>query len=243
MRRPYIPLVALVALSALAAPGCEGGPPWADDDTEGDAEAVADFGPTAAYDRRLVFLGPGDDLPTTAVFDFVSRSDNAEVRRGARARVVDDEDWVTLMDAGWQMEGMRDPWRLVPHGPLRMVVSDAGELATLAVRSDELQVRLDVGPPLAELSPDAGTQLVLRQATLSFEDRAVEGLLLDAQLGRSIAPDAPASTTGPDSFPGDVAADSAPVTEGDDSVAADTTADPTPAAVPGAEALLLDNAG
>jgi hypothetical protein len=117
-------LLTLVAAALLA--GCENGPRWGDR-PERAAQARADFGPTAAYERRLVFLGPGQRLPTAAVMDFIAVAANEGLRRGARARVADGTEWHALRDAGWEMERMRDPWRLTPHGPLKLMVNDSGE--------------------------------------------------------------------------------------------------------------------
>lgn len=222
-------------LVALLLAACEAGGAGEEIPATGREE----FGPTAAYDRRLVFLGPGAELPTAAVFDFAVLSDSAGLRRGIRARLVDGMEWIPLMDAGWEMARMREPWRLVPHGDLKLIVGSAGELDALVFAGEELGVRLDPGSSIAEYSPDAGTQLVLRQAELRLGGEPVTGILLDAQLGRAVNPAAipriapePADPGAEDA--GEIAADAA----GDSLLV-----DPAPAARPGAEALLLDNAG
>ena len=209
------PLLLLASLSAA----CEGGAPWADEEEAPTATARPDFGATAAYDRRMTFLGPGDALPTAAILDFQTLSDSAGVRRGARARVVDGEEWIGLMDEAWEMAPMREPWRLVPHAPLRLLVSDAGELTALELMGD-VEARLEPGPVLDEHAPDAGTRLVLRQATMVVDGTPHAGVLLDAQLGRSVGAGFLPRTT-------------------DDTLAAPVS----PTARPGTEALLLDASG
>jgi len=206
---------------------CSGVPACNDDRQVGErqepvAQAPADFGPTAVYERRIIFLGPGQRLPSAAVVDFVALSDSVGVRRGVRARLADGADWTRLMDEGWEMDRMRDPWRLVPHGPLRLVVGDGGELNALVFRRDA-EVRLESGGALAGYSPDPGTQLVLRDARLAIGPELVHGILLDAQLGRALDP-----TTG---------------RNGSDLADEDTDGRATPAAQRGAEALLIDAAG
>lgn len=226
MRRTHTLTPLILVLLAAA---CDGGAPGAGETTADTARH--DFGPTAAFDRRLLFLGPGAELPSAAVFDFGSLSDSAGIRRGARARIVEGDHWVRLVDAGWEMGPMRDAWRLVPHGSLKMVVSDAGELTSLTHRSETTTLRLVLGGVFAEQSPDAGTQLVLRRATLELDGVTADGVLLDAQLGRALAP-------GPGRDPA--------LTSPEDSAStpeADTTASPTPAARPGAEAVVVDGEG
>ena len=252
MRAVYTTILVLLVLSPAA---CENGPPWAETGAPETEEVRPDFGPTAAYDRRLVFLGPGDTLPTAAVFDFVALSDSIGIRRGIRARLLDGGRWRALMDEGWEMEPMREPWRLVPHGPLTLLVTEAGDLGTLLHR-DSATTRLQLGAALAEHSPDVGTQLVLRSARLLLDGDSVPGILLDAQLGRAVHPASatrePARLADREPVraePGTVA------TAGSDTTSTGTAGtgltDPdtaawaaaTPIAHPGTEALLLDNTG
>jgi hypothetical protein len=226
MRRTHVLTLLILALPASA---CDGGRPGGVDTA---ADSVRhDFGQTAAFDRRLLFLGPGAELASAAVFDFGSLSDSVGVKRGVRARITEGGRWVPLVDEGWEMGVMRDPWRLVPHGSLKIVVNDRGELTSLIHRTDTTTVRLGLGVVLAEQSPDGGTQLVLRQATLEIDGDPTNGVVLDAQLGRAVAP-APAPSA-PAAGPGDSATAEEP----------DTALSPTPAARPGAEAFVVDGGG
>jgi hypothetical protein len=220
-RIKHLPILAFVV--ATGAPACENGIPGAREPGRS-ADATLDFGPTAAYERRLIFLGPGQRLPSAAIVDFVAVSDSLGLRRGVRARVADGHDWSRVMDAGWEMERMREPWRLVPHGPLRLVVGDAGELGALVFRADT-EIRLEPGPTLATFSPDPSMRLLLRQGRLALGADLVQGVILDAQLGRSL--DAAASRDG----------------RGDESGRTAAPDRATPAARPGAEALLLGEGG
>jgi hypothetical protein len=209
--RPTLRHLTIPAVILTIMVGCDDLRPRADDGADGVSEPV-DFGPTAAYERRFIFLGPGQRLPTALLLDFVALSDGHGLQRGVRARLADGTEWVRLMDEGWRMDGMRDPWRLVPHPPLALIVGDGDDLIGLVVRGDT-EVRLEPGAPFAEHSPDRGTQLVLRRARLTVGADIVQGILLDAQLGRALDPTA---TRGRE----------------DD-------AEATPAARPGGEALLL----
>ncbi len=219
--------IVLLLLASVLTGACETDAPWSDDTAEA-VDTPHDFGPTATYGRRLIFMGPGDQLPTAAIFDFTSLSDGVAVRRGVRARVLTDEEWTTVVDAGWTLEPMREPWRIVPGGGLKVMVNDAGEISALAHPGDP-EVRLRPGALLAENSPDAGTQFVLRQATLTVRDETVRGILLDSQLGRTVSPSAVPR----------VEPDPAERTDTDSTIGAP----PTPIARAGAEAFLVNNSG
>lgn len=239
MDRPRIRLAVPLLLCLAALAGCEDGPPWGSD-APGQTTIDRDvFGPRAAYDRRVIFLGAGDELPTAAVFDFATLSDSAGMRRGVRARLVDGAEWIPLLDAGWVMEPMREPWRLVPHGPLTMVVGDEGDIDALLFRGD-VEVRLEPGIALAEYSPDAGTQLLLRQGTLQLGGEPVPGVLLDAQLARAVTRSDLAAAA-PAGEADDTATEAAPPgAQAGDSAAA---GNPSPGARQGAEGFLLDGNG
>lgn len=211
MRRT-VQLISLL-LSAALTPACDNGAPWSAE-SEPAIEEQRDFGPTAAYGRRLLFMGPGEPLPTAAIFDFTSLSDSAGVQQGVRARILQDGEWESIMDSGWRLDPMRESWQIVPGDELRLVVSDAGELAVIA-HGGERDVRLEHGSLIAETSPDAGTQFVLRQGTLDLGGGAVRGIVLDAQLGRAVDP----------------------------SVVPSATDRPTPIARQGAEGFLANNSG
>lgn len=231
---------AALFLAVGVAPACEDGPPWATREEPPPIEARHDFGPTAAYARRLIFLGPGTRLPTAAIFDFTSLSDSVGVRRGVRARLLTGDEWQPLIDAGWEFEPMREPWRVVPGDGLKIVVDDGGELAAV-VHAGDREVRLHPGARLAESSPDVGTRFVLRQAMLVIDGETLRGILLDSQLGRAVHPAAvprPFTTdTGPDA---PAEPDTAPTDEGGDTA---RTGRPTPIARAGAEAFLVNNGG
>jgi hypothetical protein len=217
MRIRHLLIAACAIGTAASAAACGNGSGGRDRDRS--ADSPRDFGPTAAYERRLIFLGPGQRLPTAAIVDFVAVSDSLGVQRGVRARLADGADWTRLMDEGWRMEPMREPWRLVPHGPLRLVIGDAGEVSALVFRGDP-EVRLQPGGFTAELSPDAGTRLLLRQGVLTLGADVVHGVILDTQLGRSVS-GASGASGDPDG----------PVDDG-----------ATPSARPGVEALLIGQA-
>lgn len=241
MRR-RLSLIAVLPLLGLSA-ACDGPPPWATDTQEEAPSTRSDFGPMAAYERLLLFVGPGEEVPTAAVFDFAAIRDSAGFRRGVRARLLEGEEWAPLMDAGWEMEPMREPWRLVPHGPLSVLVGDEGELDALVYQA-EPAVRLDPGAVLAEYTPDGGTQLVLRQGRLRIGEDAFAGIILDNQHGRPLRRAPETASTAGDTLAG-------PERERDEPTTADTasndadasSANASPSARPGVEGILLDNSG
>ncbi len=231
---------ALLLAALLAGSACDRPAAVRTTRTARTAAARPDFGPTAGYDRVFVFLGPGTEMPAAAVFDFTTLSDSSGVRRGERVRVLDGRDWIPLLDEGWRGDPLREPWRIVPHGSLKLIVGDGGEISALAVGGDP-DVRLEPGATLAEDSPGAGTQLLLRQATLRVDGGTVDGVVLDAQLGRPV-PEGLARDLARLAARSDSATEAA-LSQGGPSAVPGPDEDGTAIAWAGAQAFLLDNTG
>lgn len=232
-------MISCLLLLPLAG-ACEGGPPWATSEESASPDRE-DFGTVAAYERLLLFVGPGETTPMAAIFDFNALRDSTGFRRGIRTRLLTDSAWQALQDDGWEMAPMREPWRLVPYGTLKVLVGDEGELDAL-VYQEEPSLRLDPGSYLAEYTPDGGTQLVLRQGQLHLDDEVFTGIILDSQHGRALtgavrqqtsqaAPSPPGSDTTEEDIVDDGEAD------------AEGAAAGSPSARAGVEAFLLDNSG
>ncbi len=183
----------LLLLSLLPLAGCDE-LPWGRDGAGQLGGGAHALGPATTYERRLLFLATGPDLPATATFDFTAVIDSAGLRREAGIRLAADGRWTELLDGAWFTDAIREPWRILPHGELRVIVSDAGEIDALALDS-EPGLRIEIGPRMAESSPVAGTQLVLQNATLTTTDSAYDGVLLDAQVGRARDATTPTATS------------------------------------------------
>lgn len=182
----------LIFSTVLLLAGCSADdPPAPGTGAEADAPAEARL---VAYSERLFFLSGPDPVPRAAVFDFVAHVDSTAVHRSSRAWTAEGERWQPLVDTAWQMAPMRDPWRLMPHGPIRLVVDREGELDALLFRSADEGFSLEIGGAVAEWSPGSDTQVRLRRAELatpggaadaadSRERIAVPGALVDVRLG------------------------------------------------------------
>ncbi|MFW6202541.1 MAG: hypothetical protein ACOC8B_08175 [Gemmatimonadota bacterium] len=176
----------LVLLGAAVVGACETSE-RASSPVEGDAPPADSIGP-ATYTERLLFVPlPNTDSPT-ALFDFGARVDSAGVERSMRVWLARAGAWTPLDSAAWTMDPMREPWRLVPYGPLGLVVDDAGELETLIYRGDDAPLRLVAGETIGEWSPARSARLRIRRAELVTGDGPRSGMLLDAHV--RLPPDA-----------------------------------------------------
>ena len=200
----------------------------------GDAsDPASDPSARAAYSREMVFIAA--DATGAALLDFSAADVGSAVRRASRAWAEAGSGWTPLYDLAWEGTAVRRPWRLVPHGPVRIRVGLGDEVEAISVREEgEDLASVETGDFIAEWSPLATTQVILREATLSLGGDPIRGWLVDARFGvtRQAADDttggfAPPAATGAATIATDAAADSG--------VAADTATPPAgpPTPLPG----------
>lgn len=161
------------------------------------------------------------DATGAALLDFSAIDAGTVVRRTARGWAEAGSGWTPLYDLNWEGAAVRRPWRLVPHGPIRLRVGDNGEVDAISVRDQDADLAmLEAGDFVAEWMPFNTTQLVLREATLALGGDPIRGWLVDARFG--VTRQAAEDTTGGFAPNGNEPAQVAPAAEmpQDDSAAA-----------------------
>lgn len=152
------------------------------DTADSDAEVVA------VYERRLVMLGGDEDEYYAVVFDFQVTDQGTRLQRSARGWVGRDLNLEAVFSLHWGMEPMRDPWRLVPYGPLRLLIEDGADSETLLYREEEREYRLVTGNEIARWSPDLHNLFMLRGAELHWAGDVYSGIMLDLQASKQGRP-------------------------------------------------------
>lgn len=144
----------------------------------------------AVFDRRLVFIGSDEADSLAVIFDFATLDGSTILERYAFAwlsRGLNPEQFLAL---DWKTEPIREPWRLVPHGPLRLLVGD-GEFETLLFRHEAGDLRLAIGEELSQWSVDQRSFFTLRRGELRVAGDMFQGILLDVQSSRRQDPAVP----------------------------------------------------
>lgn len=150
--------------------------------------------PGASYGRKLLFLSGSEAEPTAMLFRFTVATESDHVRRSARAWLGRDGGWSDLLEIAWDGPPMRDAWRLVPHGPLRVVADDGGDVEALVHHDDERGFRLLPAAAVTEWSPTELSHFRVRSADLLIGEDPLGGILLDVQAG-SLTPAEQTTTT------------------------------------------------
>jgi hypothetical protein len=168
-----------LATAALFGVACNAGPDPAADgaDREG-ARPAADRGLAAdgRYHRELTFLAAEGRRALVYASAAVVTGGAGEVRSGAWAD--DGSGWQSLVDESRRFAELREPWRLFPLGPARLVVGDDGSLAHMTLPGPRGALRLRPTSPPTQL-PTESARIGVREATLVTPEDSIVGVLVD----------------------------------------------------------------
>ncbi|HEX6938911.1 MAG TPA: hypothetical protein VF158_05825 [Longimicrobiales bacterium] len=161
------------------------------DRAEGPDAATVSGGPrgddtVASYDRSFLLLSLRADTPVAAVLEFSAVEGPGAIRRTAGAWLARDGTWVRLLEQAWDAAPMREPWRLVPHGPFRLVAGEGDEIEALIHRADSTGFRFEPSAALAEWGVGDAVQLRLRRGALDLGRESFVGIVLDLQTGAPV---------------------------------------------------------
>lgn len=181
----------------------------------------------ATYTREMIFVA--DDATAAALLDFSAVDVGRAVRRRAIGWAEAGSGWTPLYDLNWQGSPVRQSWRLVPQGPLRLRVGLNGEVEAVLVREgNEDLAALEHGDFVAAWAPHPAAQIVLREAALGLGAEPIAGWLIDARFGVTAAAEAQEEQLAPgervDDDAGDAVASAAELPQ-DDSVQQPTATD------------------
>lgn len=155
-------------------------------DRDGDGTQDGPDAPADEYIREFVFVpieGP-DTAPAPVVLHFSTVSRVAGVERTARGWAASGADWDRLYDLSSSGPAVRQPWRIVPQGPLRLLAGMDDDVEALVVRRGRRgSIRLEPGGFVTEWSPDPGAQILLREGTLDAAADTLIGWVVDARFG------------------------------------------------------------
>ncbi|HWV57621.1 MAG TPA: hypothetical protein VNZ57_09235 [Longimicrobiales bacterium] len=164
----------LAAIVLACGPGNDGG--------RGDGNNAEPSRPVR-YERRFWFVSaaPGE-APVSAAFDFEVVDDGVGLRRFSSAWLGRGEAWRPLLDTVVVMAPIREPWRIMPHASLRLIVGDSGAVDALVYGTGPDEVRLLPGRSTESwVAPDA--ELVFAPADMRIAGLTYRGALLDTRMG------------------------------------------------------------
>lgn len=180
-RRHVTRLSAALALAAtVGAAGC-GGP-------EGEPEPLpADSTVTVTgnfrgriYERNFVFTTPRGDSAFMVPWLMTAQTRPGGVHRRARGLLARGATWEPFYDQRWDTPPTRIPWRILPHGALRLLVGEGDVVEAVLFTEGQRQLELEFsGASLVEWTGTRGQVYRLVEGNAYLSDQRVQGVILD----------------------------------------------------------------
>jgi hypothetical protein len=169
-------LAACVVLSGgCAAPDADSTPP-----TNGGEEAVAGNFRGRIYERNFVFTTLAGDSAFLVPWMMTAQTRPGGVHRHARGFLARGSSWEPFYDEEWETPPTRTPWRILPHGSLRLLVGDGEAVEAVLYSAGQRQLELELsGVPLVEWTGMRGQIFRLIEGAAYLLDQRVPGTILD----------------------------------------------------------------
>lgn len=180
----------LALVTAFAACADEAPPPEPAAEPEvTNVTPAAETGPDRHYQRRIIFLGVRSDTLLAAAWLIDATAHAASVDRAARAFLLRGNEWDTFLEERWRTQPTRVAWRIVPRGPLRIVVSERGAVERMIHSAAPRELEVLLVESLVDWTGRRGESVRLLAGSLEMGDAREPGYVVD--LSRAADPNAP----------------------------------------------------
>jgi hypothetical protein len=127
----------------------------------------------------VVFTTLGGDSTLVVPWLLEASVEPGGVERRARGWLLRAGEWEPVLDERWQTPPTDAPWRILPHGPLRLIVGTDDALERMAYAEGERRLEIGLGASLAEWSGGGSEVFQLADGTLTLGEGTTTGLVLD----------------------------------------------------------------
>ncbi len=178
---PTMPLIrtslVLLGLVGACSPADEV-PPRVDMEEEDSLAPGRNF-QARSYERHIVFLTSQGDSTLLVPWSFTARTKPDGVDREVRGWLARSDTWDPFLSDRWEGQPNAAPWRLLPHGPVRLVVGFGDALETIIFQAGARNLEVNLGELLVEWSGPRAQTYRVHRGTIILSDQTVDGHLLD----------------------------------------------------------------
>lgn len=137
------------------------------------------------FERSIVFLSVRGDSLLMVPWLVTARTLPGGVRREVRGLLARAGAWEAFFTDSWETPPTRIPWRIIPHGQLRLVVGEDDSVQEILFDEGPRQLEVALGEPLAQWSGQQGETVRLLNGSVVLADTRVPGLVMDLSRGRA----------------------------------------------------------
>lgn len=132
-----------------------------------------------SYERLITFLAFQEDSTLLVPFSFSAQTELEGVHRQTRGWLARGGTWDPFLAQEWTGPSNAAPWRILPHGPLRLVVGEGDALETIYYQEVGRDLELRLGELLVEWPGQRAQSFRVHRGTVVLSDQNLEGYLLD----------------------------------------------------------------
>ncbi|MBT8396981.1 MAG: DUF1499 domain-containing protein [Gemmatimonadetes bacterium] len=178
---PTVPLIrtSLLAIFILAACGPGEEAATGTDVPETDSLELSRNFQGRSYERHIVFLTFQGDSTLLVPWSFSARTEPDGVDREVRGWLARSDEWDPFLYDRWEAPPSSAPWRILPHGPVRLIVGLEDALETILFEDGGRNLEVNLGELLVEWSGQRAQTFRIHEGTVVLADRTVEGHVLD----------------------------------------------------------------
>lgn len=172
------PALAL-ALACSDDPGADPGAPA----PEGPGADTVDAAPRRSYERSVVFISTTGDSLLLVPWVVEATTVPGGVARTARGWLGRSGTWEPFLRTAWTSPPNREPWRILPNGPFRILVGESDRLDRVFYEGGSRRLEVSLDETLAEWTGNRGGSFNVLEGGLVLGDRRVPGRVLDVTQG------------------------------------------------------------
>jgi len=176
-------LAALVA-AGVAACGPEAPAPVETEAAPEAAPAPERSTPLRSYERAFAFRAADVDSTLAVVWLFEHDDLGSAVERRSRGLLLRGGIWDAFHEEVTEDPPTESPWRLLPSGPLRLVVGTGSRVDRVIYQEGERLLELELRGGGASWTGRRGGNFAVEEATVVLGDRAVRGQAVDVSRAR-----------------------------------------------------------
>jgi uncharacterized protein (DUF1499 family) len=132
-----------------------------------------------SYERSITFLTFQEDSTLLVPFFFSAQTEPDGVHRETKGWLARGGTWDPFLEQDWTGPGSTAPWRILPHGPLRLIVGEGDALETILFQGVGRDLELRIGELLVEWPGRRAQTFRVHRGTVVLSDQTVGGYLLD----------------------------------------------------------------
>jgi hypothetical protein len=179
---PRLPL--LTALALLAAACGDTPKPVPGEPTTANPEVdPTDPAPRRGYERAVVFVSVTGDSLMVVPWVVEAETGPGGVDRSARGWLARGGSWEAFLDTAWTSPESREPWKVLPHGPFRILVGEGDRLDRIYYDDGNRRLEVSLEEPVVEWTGNRGGSFHVLEGGLVLGDRRVPGRVLDVSQG------------------------------------------------------------